>query len=120
MAVGISGGSYVGTALHALRLALPGFLLPFYFLYQPEILRLAKDPLGAFLYNFFILIGIFGLSIFLNGFLLRRIGWSARILCLAGALGIFHTSVLLSWIGTGILVAYGVFHFFLHKRNVIP
>lgn len=120
VAVGISGGSYVGTALHALRLALPGFLLPFYFLYQPEILRLAKDPLGAFLYNFFILIGIFGLSIFLNGFLMRRIGWSARILCLAGALGIFHPSVLLSWIGTGILVAYGVFHFFLHKRNVIP
>jgi len=116
VAVGISGGSYVGTAKEALRLALPGFLLPFYFLYQPEILMLAKDPLWALLYNFFILVGVFGLTISLEGFLLHRVGWIARIFCLAGALGIFHPSILLSWIGTGILLAYGIFHFVSHSR----
>jgi TRAP-type uncharacterized transport system fused permease subunit len=116
VAVGISGGSYVGTAKEALRLALPGFLLPFYFLYQPEILGLAKNPLWALLHNFFILMGTVGLTLFLDGFLLHRIGWMARILCLVGALGIFHPSILLSWIGTGILLAYGIVHFFSHTR----
>jgi len=115
VAVGISGGSYVKTALHALRLALPGFLLPFYFLYQPEILDLAKNPLEAIKFNFFILMGTFGLTLFLDGYFLRRVRWLNRGLCLIAALMIFHPSVLLSYIGTGILLALGIPHFILHS-----
>lgn len=117
VAVGISGGSYVRTALHALRLALPGFILPFYFLYQPEILQLAKHPVWAFLYNFFITIGSFGLTVFLDGFFLHRVGWLGRGLCLVGAAFIFHPSVFLSWVGTGLLLAFGIIHYVVHSRD---
>jgi TRAP transporter 4TM/12TM fusion protein len=119
VAMGISGGKYLGTALNALRLALPGFLMPFFFLYKPVILNLAKNPPGALEFNVFLLVGMVGMSIFFEGFFIRRVGWLSRGLCLVGALLIFHPSLVYSWLGLGILLALGVAYFFLHTRGLI-
>ncbi len=118
VAVGISGGNYLGTALNAIRLALPGFLLPFYFLYQPAILNLAKNPLGALHFNILLLIGMFGMSIFFDSFFMRRVGWPERIIYLSGAILIFHPSEVYSWLGFGILLAFGAAHFLLYSRQL--
>ena len=58
VAISISGGKYGETALHAMRLAIPGFLLPFFFLYQPAILDIAKNPLGALQVGIILLLGL--------------------------------------------------------------
>ena len=44
VAISISEGKFLKTALVALRLAIPGFLMPFYFLYKPVMLDLATRP----------------------------------------------------------------------------
>jgi TRAP transporter 4TM/12TM fusion protein len=116
VAVGISGGKYLGTALHAMRLALPGFLLPFYFLYMPVILDLIKDPLGALEFNAFLMIAMFGMCIFFEGFFLDQVGWLRRGLCFVASLMIFHPSKIASWVGTGMLLLFGTIHFFLYWR----
>ena len=66
VAIGISGGRYSQTALHSMRLALPGFLMPLYFLYKPVILGLQNNPYEAVLFNSVLLIGLFGVNIFLR------------------------------------------------------
>jgi TRAP-type uncharacterized transport system fused permease subunit len=119
VAMGISGGRYLGTALNALRLALPGFLMPFFFLYKPTILNLAKDPLGTLEFNVLLLVGMFGMSIFFDGFFIRRVGWLGRGLCLAGAFLIFHPSLAYSWLGLGMLLAFGLTYFLLYPRGKI-
>ncbi len=119
VAIGISGGKYLGTALNALRLALPGFLMPFFFLYKPTILDLAKDPLGSLEFNVLLLVGMFGMSIFFDGFFIRRVGWLGRGFCLVGALLIFHPSLVYSWLGLGVLLAFGLTYFLLHTRSPI-
>lgn len=58
VAISISGGKYGETALHAMRLAIPGFLLPFFFLYQPAILGIAENPLGALQVGIILLLGL--------------------------------------------------------------
>jgi TRAP transporter 4TM/12TM fusion protein len=119
VAMGISGGKYLGTALNALRLALPGFLMPFFFLHKPTILSLAKSPLRALEFNVLLLVGMFGMSIFFDGFFIRRVGWLGRGFCLVGAFLIFHPSLVYSWLGLGILLAFGVTYFFLHTRGLV-
>ncbi|MBW2305845.1 MAG: TRAP transporter fused permease subunit [Deltaproteobacteria bacterium] len=120
VAVGISGGAYLGTALNAIRLALPGFLLPFYFLYQPVILNLAKNSLGALHFNMLLLIGMFGMTMFFDGFFMNRVNWLGRAICLSGAILIFHPSEAYSWLGFGMLLVFGTAHFLLHTRKVHP
>lgn len=117
VAIGISGGTYLRTALNSLRLALPGFLLPLYFLYKPVILDLGKNPFGALEFNCLLLVGMLAMSIFFEGFFYRRVGWLGRGFCLAGAALIFHPSLIYSWMGFGILLAFGAIQFLLYSRH---
>ncbi len=104
VAVGISGGNFYKTALEALRLAIPGFLMPFFFLYKPVILHLRTNPLGALQFNLFLLIASCGLVVTLEGYLFHKVEWVYRIICLLAALLIFHPNILLSYLGVSILI----------------
>ena len=117
VAISISGGSYVKTSLYAVKLSLTGFLLPFYFLYQPVILALSTNPLGCIEYNILLMVGIMGFTVFIEGWFLNRASWVGRGICLLGALLIFHPSVLLSWIGAGVIMVYVVPHLVFHRRQ---
>jgi TRAP transporter 4TM/12TM fusion protein len=75
VAISISGGNYGKTVLHALRLAIPGFLLPFFFLYQPVILNLGVDPIGAVGIGMLLLMGICGLVLVIEGYATRPVFW---------------------------------------------
>lgn len=66
----ISGGSFFGTTLVAMRLAAPGFLLPFLFVSHPQIL-LVDTSLGVGLaYAVAILVGLIALNAAIEGYLL--------------------------------------------------
>jgi len=75
VAISISKGKYGKTALYSLRLAIPGFLLPFFFLYKPIILDLSGNPIGAIKWCAFLLVCVCGLAIVLEGFLPRAFSW---------------------------------------------
>ena len=124
VAIGISGGRFLGSAVHALRLAIPGFLMPLYFLYKPVILDLGANPIGAIMFNGLLLVGMVGMCIVFDGFFIRHVGWIARSLCFAGALMIFHPSTLYSWFGFAIIAVFGGWHLLLQSRripeNILP
>lgn len=104
VAIGISEGSFLRTSLHAIRLALPGFLLPFYFLFQPIVLGAQKDLLNALKANATILIGMSLVTLFVEGYFLKKITFSVRILCLiVGVLILFPGKLFLS-ISLGIIL----------------
>jgi len=70
VATGITEGNYFKTAFHATKLALPGFVLPLFFIFRPEILWIDVSMFEAFLTFVFVLTGLICLaSIFERYFL---------------------------------------------------
>lgn len=63
VACGMANGNFWKTAGHSIRLALPGFLLPFYFVFEPDILWYENSFLTS-LYVFLVVIcGLIALSV---------------------------------------------------------
>jgi len=95
----LSGGSYLGTAREALKLAVPTFVIPYAFIFNPSLLEFPKisvSALIAFLLTFLVMLCC---SITIYGFFLRRIKIMERIL--------FGVS---SVLGISYLITNGTYH----------
>lgn len=81
----IAGSDYMKTGLTAVRIGLPGFLLPFIFLYNPELLM--QGQLGLILSSSLsALAGVFALVVAFEGYWLKRLSMVQRILSGAASL----------------------------------
>lgn len=87
VATGISGGNYMKTALIATRLALPGFLLPVFFIYRPELLLIEGNVFDTFVAFFSTLFGLISISAVFDRYLINNLSiWQIIILLLASVL----------------------------------
>jgi TRAP transporter 4TM/12TM fusion protein len=87
-ACGIARSGVVRTGFQAVRLGLVGFLIPFFFILNPALI--GKGSFFGVMHAFFsALVGVVLLSAGLEGYFLGfgRIGWTTRLLWLAG--GVF-------------------------------
>lgn len=117
VATSISGGNFTKTALIAIRLAIPGFLMPFFFLYKPAILHFRTNPLVALQFNLLLLLASFGVAVILEGHLFGKVGWLNRFVCLLGVLLILHPNILLSYFGAFVLILIFVLMTFRNNFN---
>ena len=115
VASGIAKGDYFKTAFIAWRLALPGFLLPFFFIYRPEILWLGHSPIKIFLGFVFILIGLLCLTIAFENFLLRKLRIYERLLLICAALLEFEPGLGTSILGT--IIFFAIYYFQWKSRR---
>jgi len=112
-AASIAGSKIMATALHAFRFALIGFVLPFLFVYRPELLTLSPGGgkaswlavLGAFA---LVVVGIVPLAAGLAGYFGRRLGAGWRVVLLLAALAVFDPlgHHVLSWLNVVGLAAF--------------
>lgn len=105
VATGISGGNYLKTSLHASKLALPGFMLPLFFIYRPELLFV--DP-GLFKVTFafiFTLIGLIAISSLLEWHLIKKLSFWQAILLLTSIIFLLLPQIWISFIG---LIFFGL------------
>ena len=118
----LSGGTFLGTAVEALKLSIPTFLIPFAFIYNPDLLvfpRVTLAGLGAFL---LVLLAMFWLAVALHGYFLRRLGMIERFFSGLAALGgmwylINHSRYLLiSFLVAGLMIGLWL-HF---SRKIWP
>ena len=63
----ISGGNYAATAMHSVRLGLPGFILPFFLVYYPEILLSGDNMFATLLRIGAMLVFFFALNVVFAG-----------------------------------------------------
>lgn len=73
VACGISKGDYIKTGVIASRLAMPGFILPFFFIYRPEILWLGHPLLQVFFGFVCILVGLLSLTCAVEGVMMAKV-----------------------------------------------
>ncbi len=94
-AAGMAGARLLPTSLHACRLSLVGFALPFLIVYRPELLMLGPTGGRASVAEVLIagataILGVFPLAAADTGYFGRRLGPAARLFFLGVALCIFY------------------------------
>lgn len=82
VANGMAGGSFWKTAGYAVRLALPGFLLPFYFIYEPEILWYQNSLLASVWIFTVVMCGLIALTVLFEQYLFLKLSVLDNILFL--------------------------------------
>lgn len=122
-AAGIAGADPMKTSWTALKLALPGFIVPFMIVYNPILIM--QDPAGgtASLVSVIVpfttaLIGIFGLAIAINNFYNTKLIIIERIGFFVGSMMMIKPGLLTDGIGIVILASMMLLHLAREKRIV--
>ena len=102
VAAKIAEGDFFRTSFIAVRLGLPGFILPFLFVAHPEILGIGASLPYTAMVSAMALLGVIALNVMLEGFLLRPLNIVERVLLLPAALGLIHPNLWASAAGIAI------------------
>ncbi|WP_026987284.1 TRAP transporter permease [Fodinicurvata fenggangensis] len=113
----IADGSFFRTSFMAVRLGLPGFVLPFLFAVHPEILGIDANVLDALVVSAMALFGVIALNVMLEGFLFRRLHLLERLLLLPAAGGLLHPSLWASIAGLAIFAALTAWLWLASRRR---
>lgn len=89
----IAKASFWGTSFNAVRLALPGFLMPFLFLFEPEILGLGDDFGRQAIAVGQAIVATGALNCALEGRIFARISIVERVVLAVAALGLLYWNV---------------------------
>ncbi|MCL2589269.1 MAG: TRAP transporter permease, partial [Oscillospiraceae bacterium] len=121
-AAAISGGSPMRTSVIATRLAISDFIIPFAFVFNPQMLFIEATPLGVLKVTVTSLIGILGVASGLAGYLVRRLYKFERFLLIGGGMLLISTDLLTDIIGAVMVVGLYLFQRIQtrNKPNAVP
>jgi len=109
-AAGLAGAEPNKTAFSAIKLALAGFIIPFIFIYSPELLLTNVQNWAFFGLSFAsAVIGVFALSVATEGFYKSTLSLFCRFLALLSASVLIYPGVFSDVIGVLILLAVLVY-----------
>ncbi len=103
-AAGLSGASPNKTGFSAVRLAATGFIIPFMFVYSPELLL--PNGLSPFIVArvvFTSLIGVYALSLAIEGYYQKPLHPVERLLSAAAAITLIDSGIVTDLIGIGLV-----------------
>lgn len=116
-AAGIAGGSPMKTGWASVKLALAGFILPYMFVYNTELLLLDTPVARGIQVAVTAAIGVFLISVAVEGFLFRKVSPALRILCFAGSYLLIDSGLITDMIGIAICVGIVVLQKTLSKKR---
>ncbi len=105
------------TGVIATRLAVGAFILPYIFVYSPQLLLIGVTPLGMIQPILTSILGMSAIGAALTGFLLKKLGWVERVLLVAGGLLLVDPGLLTDIIGIATLAAIVLFQLFVQGRG---
>ena len=104
------------TALTSTKLAIAAFIVPYAFALNPVMLFVdVKSPMQVVLIVITSLIGVFGVSAGLEGFMLKKLNVAQRIMTAAGGLMLIDPNTLTDVIGIALVVGVIVWQFIEKK-----
>ena len=112
----IAGANPMKTALQATKLAIGAFIVPYVFALNPAMLFIDTTASEVILIVITSLVGIFGVSAGLEGYLLRSASWWERTLSVAGGILLIYPGIITDVIGLA-LVGLVVVIQILEKRH---
>jgi len=105
---GISGGNPMKTGVIAAKLAIAAFIVPYIFVLSPEILMIGGTAWSITVATITALIGMWGISVAMIGYVVRDATIIQRILFFCGGLMLIKPGITTDVIGVTILaLTYG-------------
>lgn len=113
---GISGGNPNRTGFISLKLAAAGILVPYIFVYSPELLMQNAGILEVIWVSITAAIGIIALGSALEGYLYGNLNWLLRFLTAAGALTLVIPGFISDIVGF-LLITIAIITIFVQRRR---
>ena len=104
----IAGAKPMKTAINATKLAIAAFIIPYIFAMNPAMLLIDTDVVSFILIVVTSAIGMFGVSMGLEGYMAGHLNWVLRILSIVGGLLLIYPGVvtdIMGVAGVGAIVA---------------
>jgi TRAP transporter 4TM/12TM fusion protein len=98
-AAGIASASSYKTGLWGFFLAIPAFIVPYLFIYTPQIIMSGSGPVQIILYSSAVALAVYCLCSSFHGWLLRPLGAFDRALLLLASAGLFWPGSLTTMAG---------------------
>jgi TRAP transporter 4TM/12TM fusion protein len=111
----IAGAKFLETALTAVRLGLPGFLLPFLIVVRPEIIGLDATLPEQLFHVLVAGVAVIALNVALEGFLLVQVALIERALLLAVAIALLWPGLATTLVGAALLAGIGARQVLAHR-----
>ncbi len=113
----IAGSKPMNTAINATKLAIAAFIVPYMFALNPAMLFIDTNALEVIQIIITAVIGLFGVTMGLEGFFKVSVPWPVRILSCLGGLALIYPELLTDIIGILVIVAVIVFQTIRSKKN---
>ena len=117
VASSIAQAGFFKTSFTAMRLGLPGFLLPFYFVLRPEMLLLKGTMVDTVAVTVVAFIGLIALNFALEGYFFRKMSWWERTLMIPASIGILEPTWITTYVGLALFAAVAVYQLMLARRS---
>ena len=104
------------SALTATKLAVAAFIVPFVFALSPDMLLIDTTAVDFILICITSVIGIFAVSVSLEGYLMGPVKWPLRLMAAAGGLLMVYPGLSTDLIGLGLLIAVVAVQFASRKQ----
>jgi len=112
----------IKTGVQATKLGIAAFIIPFIFVFNPQMLLfgVADHPVQMVWMIISSIIGIVGVAMGTEGYMLTNMKWYERILALVGGLGLVTPGLLTDFIGGVLLLVVVVLQILKSKKAVKP
>jgi len=117
-AAGLSGGDPMKTGWASVKLALAGFIVPFMFIYSPQLLLINTGWMEGIRVAITSLIGVFLISVAVEGYLFTKAYPIIRMIAAASALCLINSSLLTDIVGIVLLAIIIIVQKMLAKKPV--
>ncbi|MDO4690017.1 MAG: TRAP transporter permease [Fusobacterium sp.] len=116
-AAGISGGNPMKTGIVSVKLALAGFIIPYMFVYNNQLLLIDTTFIQGIQVALTACVGVFLISAAVEGFLYTKVNVLMRIIMLAGAFLLIDSSLLTDLLGVGTFIVAVAVQKLLAKKH---
>lgn len=116
-ATGISGGNPIRTGVNASKLAIAAFIIPYMFVFQPELLMINTNFFEVLLILVTAVAGMIAIGAGMIGYWYIPMGWLGRIISLIGGLCLMYPGLYSDLVGFLIFAAMIGFQYVQIKRK---
>lgn len=112
----ISGGNALKTGVNASKLAIAAFLIPYIFVYSPQLLMIDAHFSNIVISTLTGIIGMVGISSAMIGYLAAKANWLERIVLFVGGMMLIYPDIVTDFIGLFVLVAVICWQLYKSKK----
>ncbi|MDR2175813.1 MAG: TRAP transporter permease [Synergistaceae bacterium] len=116
-AAGLSGGDPMKTGFAAVKLALAGFIVPYMFIYSPQLLLIDTSFLEGVRVSVGACVGVFMIATAVEGYLFTTLHPILRVISFVGALCLIDSGLVTDFIGAAILALLLLVQNYLVKKQ---